>query len=79
MISSAYQDWDRMESNFSGGITITKVGLPSFETDMAKNWTSYSKNGIIAFLDLDNFKPINDLLGHVGADKCMKALGDVMK
>lgn len=36
------------------------------------------KNGCIAFIDLDNLKKTNDILGHLAGDYAIKCVGDVL-
>ncbi len=38
----------------------------------------YSEEGILAFIDLDNFKPINDTYGHEAGDLILRRTGEIL-
>lgn len=38
----------------------------------------YGEEGILAFIDLDNFKPINDTYGHEAGDQILRRTGEIL-
>ncbi len=41
--------------------------------------TRRKKPGALMYIDLDNFKPVNDTLGHKQGDNVLKALADILR
>lgn len=58
-----------------GSRKLLEDRLPA-ECDRAKR---YKSTFSIAIIDLDNFKHINDVLGHAAGDKALRGLADCMK
>ncbi len=51
--------------------------LERLDTDSAAGRPS--EGGALLFLDLDNFKPVNDLLGHEAGDAALVAVGNLLR
>lgn len=48
-------------------------------TGLAKHWDENHQGATVAFIDLDQFKPINDRHGHVVGDQVLQVLGKRIK
>lgn len=48
-------------------------------TGLAQHWDENHKGATVAFIDLDQFKPINDRHGHVVGDQVLQILGNRIK
>lgn len=60
----------------------TLTGLPNrsmFENEINKRLSKWDNHFIIAYLDIDNFKNINDTMGHHVGDMFLKHLADCLK
>lgn len=90
-IIGTYTDIDKRRKRekiiFNMAYYDSLTGLPNrryFEKRL-KNTLKFSKNsdrankGIVLFLDLDNFKNINDTLGHDIGDKLLKIIANKLK
>ncbi|MCF8467195.1 MAG: GGDEF domain-containing protein [Sneathiella sp.] len=53
-------------------------GLQDFMTRTLSIARRHNETGILAFLDLDNFKEINDRYGHETGDRALKTLADTI-
>ena len=53
-------------------------GLQDFMTRTLSFASRHNETGILAFLDLDNFKEINDRYGHETGDRALKTLADTI-
>lgn len=53
-----------------------------FDRVAATEWTRAARSGeplSVALLDVDWFKPYNDLYGHLGGDECLRKLAQVLR
>ena len=62
---------------------LTLVGnRRAFDTEIARLWEEFQRSGenfILAMIDLDRFKKINDTYGHQGGDEVLRGVGRVLR
>lgn len=60
------------------------TGLPNrrhFDETLQREWSRAARNGSdlsVVMVDVDNFKRLNDLLGHAEGDRCLRELAQVL-
>ncbi|RDV82976.1 putative bifunctional diguanylate cyclase/phosphodiesterase [Ammonifex thiophilus] len=83
-VFALYFFWQRKQLYFLAAHDFL-TGLPnrySLETalqDFLKKTASHARRGMLLFLDLDQFKLINDTLGHAAGDRALRAVVERMK
>lgn len=69
-LQSAHQD-------FLTGLLSRSAFQSSFEQEISRA-NRHNHNATIIFLDLDNFKEVNDTYGHLAGDEVLKEVGKVL-
>jgi len=59
--------------------TLTKIYNRKWMMEHLLNNGEFKNEGILIFIDLDKFKPINDIHGHVIGDKVLQYLASFLK
>ena len=59
--------------------TLTKIYNRKWMMEHILDNGNFNDNGILVFIDLDKFKPINDTHGHVIGDKVLQYLASFLK
>ncbi len=72
----AYQSRDVNVDYLSG--VLNRRGLDIRMQEMIKNANANGKDFLAIMMDIDNFKEINDNLGHEAGDKAIKFIADIL-
>ncbi|MDW3205602.1 MAG: diguanylate cyclase [Alphaproteobacteria bacterium] len=59
------------------GLRNRRAFMEDLSREMAR-YERYREPGALLFVDLDNFKPINDRFGHEKGDEALKAIADIL-
>jgi diguanylate cyclase (GGDEF)-like protein len=58
---------------------VNRRGFEDFLHRTLAAATRYKETGIIAYVDLDNFKQVNDQYGHAAGDKVLYTIASILK
>lgn len=72
-ISYSFHAKKKSQKDSLTGLLNRSYGEPLIVSAMAQS------NGCLAFIDLDNLKPINDQFGHISGDHALAAVADVLR
>ena len=60
------------------GLANRRLLVESLESSLARSAASRRHTGVV-FIDLDDFKAVNDRLGHVDGDEVLRAIGELFE
>ena len=63
-------------ARYANPLTLLPGNVPIYE--QIENWMNLKKNFVVAYCDLDNFKPYNDVYGYDKGDEVLKKVAEIL-